>query len=179
MSAVVEIIGKQFFVKVGDRFLVDRIQGEAETVLEYTNVLVLMNGEETTVGTPYVANASVQVKIVKQCRGKKLRIVKHKRRKHYKKTQGHKQDLTLIEVTEIIGELAQKAQAKATTKEKVADKPKATAKEKVADKPKTADRAKTIEEPKVAAKVAKKPMATDSTTKTTKKESSSKETSES
>ena len=150
MRAVVNIIGKQYKVQSGDRFLVDRIKGEENTEVIFEEVLMTIDGDSITTGVPLIADAVVTAKIAKQCRGKKIKIVKFKRRKNYKKTQGHRQDLTLIEIIGISkAEIAKKAATAASTKDTAAkvEKP-ITEKAKVAKK-----------QPAVKASATKKPVA--------------------
>ena len=92
--------------------------------------------QQISVGTPYVEKQAVTATLVKHCRAKKIKIVKFKRRKHYKKSQGHRQDLSLIEITSVGA--VKSAATKPTTKSNTtatASKPvtKSTSKEKTTD----------------------------------------------
>ena len=76
------------------------------------------DGDKATVGTPLVAGASVAGEVVEQTRGDKIRIFKKKRRKHYQRTAGHRQHLTVVKITDILADGAKKAAPKAAAKAK-------------------------------------------------------------
>ena len=99
--AVVETGGKQYRIKAGDVFDVERLDGEAGTKITLDRVLAISNGTELTVGTPVVAGASVAAEIVDQHRGEKVINYKKKRRKGYHRTVGHRQELTRVRVQSI------------------------------------------------------------------------------
>lgn len=99
--AVVETGGKQYRIKTGDVFDVERLEGEAGTKITLDRVLAISNGTELTVGTPVVAGASVAAEIVDQHRGEKVINYKKKRRKGYHRTVGHRQELTRVRVQSI------------------------------------------------------------------------------
>ncbi len=104
MYALVEILGKQYKAVEGETIQVDYIAGgEAGTALEYETVLAVVNEENATFGTPYVADAMVQATLVGDIRGEKIRVFKKKRRKGYRRTQGHRQRYTVITIDKIIG----------------------------------------------------------------------------
>src|SRR4051812_1901317 len=98
MYAVVKTGGKQYRVSAGQKFKVEQIAADvgAEVVLD--QVLCLGNGEDMTMGAPLVSGASVTAKIVAHGRGDKVHIFKMRRRKHYRKSQGHRQNYTEIEI---------------------------------------------------------------------------------
>lgn len=91
MYAVIKSGGKQHRVRVGERLKVELIKAEKGEVLKIEDVLMVVNGEAITIGQPVVAGASVEAEVLEHGRGKKIRIVKHRRRKHYHKEQGHRQ----------------------------------------------------------------------------------------
>jgi large subunit ribosomal protein L21 len=101
MYAVVEIGGRQYRVSPGDTIEVEKLAGESGEAVTFTNVLLLGNGSEVAIGTPRLANTHVEAQIVAQKRGKKLIIFKHKRRKGYRRKQGHRQPLTAVKIVEI------------------------------------------------------------------------------
>lgn len=101
MYAVIVTGGKQYRVKEGETIQVEKLDAETGVSIKFDNVLILSNGESITVGAPYVKNCSVQAEVVSHGRGKKIRIVKMKRRKHHIKTMGHRQDYTEIKITKI------------------------------------------------------------------------------
>jgi large subunit ribosomal protein L21 len=103
MYAVLKTGGKQYRVAAGDKLKVEEIAGEVGSEVVLGEVLLVANGEDVTMGTPLVAGASVTAKIVGHGRGEKVRIYKMRRRKHYRKTQGHRQNYTEIEILGIAG----------------------------------------------------------------------------
>lgn len=104
MYALVEILGKQYKAVEGETVQIDYIVGgEAGTALEYESVLAVVKDEDATFGTPYVANAKVQATLVGDIKGEKIRIFKKKRRKGYRRTQGHRQRYSLITIDKIVG----------------------------------------------------------------------------
>lgn len=103
MYAVIKTGGKQYTVNEGDKFKVEKLSGEIGAKIELTDVLCLGDGSGIKVGAPLVENAKVVCKITGQGRGKKIIVFKKKRRKGYKKKQGHRQSYTEIEVSKITG----------------------------------------------------------------------------
>ncbi len=101
MYAVIKTGGKQYRVSEGDRLRVETIAGEPGDELSLTEVLMLGNADDVTVGAPLVSNASVSAKVVAHGREKKIRIIKFKRRKHYRRQMGHRQNYTELEITGI------------------------------------------------------------------------------
>ena len=102
MNAIIETGGKQYPVSPGQRIKVERLDGEVGGEVELDRVLLISDDESTTVGTPTVEGAKVTGKIVAQGRAKKLIVYKMKRRKKYRRKQGHRQYFTEIEVTDIV-----------------------------------------------------------------------------
>jgi large subunit ribosomal protein L21 len=103
MYAVVKTGGKQYRVTAGEKLRVEQLAADigAEVVLD--QVLFMANGEDVTMGTPLVTGATVTAKVVGHGRGDKVRIFKMRRRKHYRKSQGHRQNFTEIEILGITG----------------------------------------------------------------------------
>ena len=100
MYAVVKTGGKQYKVTVGEKLNVEQIPAELESQVEL-EVLMIADGDKVTVGAPTVSGAKVVAKIVAHGRGEKVRIFKMRRRKHYQKRQGHRQNYTRIEIVSI------------------------------------------------------------------------------
>ena|SRR3990167_1099674 len=100
VQAVIETGGKQYLVSAGEKVLVGNLEGEAGAEIAFDRVL-LVHGEQTSVGTPYVNGAKVTGKIVAQEKGDKIVIYTYKRRKGYHKKKGHRQQLTRVEITAI------------------------------------------------------------------------------
>ncbi len=101
MYAVVQTGGKQYRLGVGDNVRVEKLAGELGEVVELPKVLVIGDGEKVSIGDPVIAGASVKAEIVGHGRDKKIRVFKMKRRKKYRRTQGHRQSFTQLRVTEI------------------------------------------------------------------------------
>ena len=109
MFAVIKTGGKQYRVSAGDEFTVEKLAGEAGETIQFDQVLML-GGEETTVGAPLVAGAVVTAEVVGQTRGPKVITFHKRRRKHgSKRTRGHRQHLTTVRITEILADGAAKA----------------------------------------------------------------------
>lgn len=98
MYAVIKTGGKQYKVAVGGKLRVEKLPIEAGGTVEIKDVLLVADGDNITVGTPLVAGASVQATVLGHGRGDKIRIFKMRRRKHYRKTQGHRQNYTEIRI---------------------------------------------------------------------------------
>ncbi|HAD36283.1 MAG: 50S ribosomal protein L21 [Gammaproteobacteria bacterium] len=101
MYAVVRTGGKQYRLGVGDSVKVEKLPDEVGNIVELSQILMVSDGSEVKVGTPLVAGASVKAEIVGHGRDKKIRVFKMKRRKQYRRTQGHRQAFTQLKITEI------------------------------------------------------------------------------
>lgn len=102
MFAVVKTGGKQYKVSPGDVLLVEKLEGEAGTAIRFSDILMYGDEHGATVGAPVVANAAVNATIREQTRGDKIIVFKKKRRQGYRRTAGHRQDLTVLTIEEII-----------------------------------------------------------------------------
>ncbi len=103
MYALVEIKGKQYKAEKGRILRVDRIDSEKGDSLEFDKVLMLSNDSDVRIGTPFVEGIKVQGSVEDQIKDKKVIVFKYKKRKNYRRTQGHRQQYTLIKVNDIIG----------------------------------------------------------------------------
>ena len=101
MYAVVRTGGKQYRLGVGDSVKVEKLSDEVGNIVELSQILMVSDVGELKVGTPLVTGASVKAEIVGHGRNKKIRVFKMKRRKKYRRTQGHRQAFTQLKVTEI------------------------------------------------------------------------------
>lgn len=101
MYAVIKSGGKQHRVSVGETLKVELLKSESGESITIDDVLMVVNGSDIKIGEPTVAGASVVAEIITHGRGKKVRIVKHRRRKHYHKEQGHRQWYTELKITAI------------------------------------------------------------------------------
>ena len=101
MYAVVKTGGKQYRVAPGQKIQVEQIPADIGSEVVLDAVLLVGDGDAVTVGKPLVAGASVTTKVIAQGRGDKVRIFKMRRRKHYQKHQGHRQNYTELSVESI------------------------------------------------------------------------------
>ena len=101
MYAVIKTGGKQYKVQEGDTIRVEKLDGSEGDNIKLDTVLMLTDGDKVTVGTPLVDGASVSATVKAQGRGKKIRIIKFKRRKNYRKQAGHRQAYTALSITGI------------------------------------------------------------------------------
>lgn len=117
MYAIISVGGKQIKVKEGDTVRVERLPGEAGDTVTLKDVLLIQRDDGTlALGTPTVEGGAVTGSIVNHGRGKKVVIFKHKRRKNYRRKQGHRQDYTALRITGIGVEGVQGRKTKATKK---------------------------------------------------------------
>lgn len=101
MYAIVRTGGKQYQVACGDQVRVEKLEGNVGDTVALEDVLMIVNGDEVTIGQPVVENARVTAKIAEQGRAKKVIIFKKKRRKGYKLKKGHRQSFTALKIEEI------------------------------------------------------------------------------
>ena len=138
MFAVIKTGGKQYRVAKDDIILVERLPGDAGAAVSLDEVLMVGEGQKQTVGAPLVSGASVAATILDQPRSDKIIVFKKNRRKNYRRRAGHRQDLTVLQITDIVAD-GKKAPKKATTEKPAAAKGKAavtkTAKKPVEKKP--------------------------------------------
>jgi large subunit ribosomal protein L21 len=156
MYALVRTGGKQYRVAKDDTILVERIAADegAEVILD--DVVMLGDGDKVTIGTPRVEGAAVSATVVSQTRGPKIIIFRRKRRKNHRRTQGHRQDLTLLKINAI-------AEDGKSLKPKAAPAKKAAAKEEAAPKAAAKKAAAKKAAPKAEAKAAPKKTAAKKT----------------
>jgi large subunit ribosomal protein L21 len=103
MYAVIQTGGKQYRVKSGEQVKVESLAAEVGAAVSFDRVLMLGEGDGVRVGAPFVNGAAVKATVVAQGRGEKIRIFKLRRRKHFAKTQGHRQGFTELRIDEIVG----------------------------------------------------------------------------
>ena len=101
MYAVIQTGGKQYRVSQGDTVKVEKLGADEGASVELDKVLMLADGEDIKVGTPYVEGGKVIATVKSHGRGKKVKIIKFRRRKHHMKRQGHRQWYTELEITGI------------------------------------------------------------------------------
>ena len=102
MYAVIKTGGKQYRVAANDKILIEKLEGAAGDRVNFTEVLMVSNGGTVDIGAPFLAGATVVGEIEKQARGPHIIIFKKRRRKHYRRRNGHRQDLTAVTITEIL-----------------------------------------------------------------------------
>jgi len=101
MFAVVDIAGQQFNVEENTKYYVPRLDNDVDTEVTFDSVLLFNDGKETKIGLPTVDGMKVTAKVLEHLKDEKVIVFKKKRRKSYKKKNGHRQQLTRIEVTKI------------------------------------------------------------------------------
>lgn len=101
MIAVIKTGGKQYTVKEGDVFNVEKLDGDTGTNYTFNEVLLITDDKKTTVGSPFIKGAGVEVEIVAHGKADRVYIFKKKRRKDYRKRQGHRQHFTKVKVAKI------------------------------------------------------------------------------
>ena len=101
MKAVIVTGGKQYTVAEGDVVFVEKLGAEAETTVKFDQVLAVLDGENTKIGTPVVEGAAVEAKVIKNGKGKKIVVFKYKAKKNEKSKMGHRQPYTKVEITKI------------------------------------------------------------------------------
>ena len=103
MYAVVKTGGKQYRVQSGESVRVESLPAEVGAAVSFDEVLMVGEGDSVRVGTPFVAGAKVSATVVAHGRGEKVRIFKMRRRKHFQKSQGHRQGYTEVRIDDIQG----------------------------------------------------------------------------
>ena len=101
MYAVIKTGGKQYRVATNDVVIVERLAGEVGGTIEFAEVLML-GGDEPKVGTPLVAGAKVTGTVLEQGRGEKIIVFKKRRRKNYRRRNGHRQYQTVVRIADIV-----------------------------------------------------------------------------
>ena len=101
MYAVIVTGGKQYKVSEGDTLFIEKLNAEEGAAVTFDQVLVAGEGENVKLGAPTVEGATVEAKVVKNGRSKKIYVFKMKRKKNYRRKQGHRQPFTKVEITKI------------------------------------------------------------------------------
>tara|TARA_Y100000741_G_scaffold39558_1_gene27610 strand:- start:1433 stop:1834 length:402 start_codon:yes stop_codon:yes gene_type:complete len=120
MFAIINIAGKQFRVEEGDQIKVPHLSTDVGKSLAFDKVLLINDGKKVQLGSPLLSNASISATVVEHGRGKKIRIFKKKRRKGYRRNNGHRQNYSLIKIDSISTTSKKKSTKK--TKEKTSKK---------------------------------------------------------
>ncbi len=103
MYAVIETGGKQYRVQEGDVLFIEKVAGNEGESLSFDKILLVSNGEEVKVGKPYVDGVTVTGNIVEHGKARKIVVYKFKRKKDYRKKQGHRQPYTKVKIEKING----------------------------------------------------------------------------
>lgn len=103
MYAVIKTGGKQYRVEPGQTIRVEKLDGDKGTKLDISDVLLVADGDQVRVGTPNVSGVKVAAEIVGQEKGEKLLVFKFRRRKAYRRKNGHRQNYTALKITAING----------------------------------------------------------------------------
>ena len=115
MFAVIKTGGKQYRVKQGDKLRVESLNADEGETVSLDQVLMAGDGADVAIGNPLISNASVSATVVSHGRGKKVDIVKFRRRKHYRRQMGHRQNYTELEITAINGVSAGSSSSSSTS----------------------------------------------------------------
>ncbi len=98
MYAVIKTGGKQYRVCAGDKLKIEKLDAEIGSEVTFDQVLMVGEGADVKVGAPMLAGATVKATVLNQARGEKIHIFKMRRRKHYRKSQGHRQSFTEVQI---------------------------------------------------------------------------------
>ena len=101
MYAIVETGGKQYQVEEGRYVDIEKLEGDVDAKVTFDNIVMIVNGKKSKVGQPYVSGASVEGKILKQDKAKKIIVFKQRPKKGYRKKQGHRQEFTRVMISKI------------------------------------------------------------------------------
>ena len=101
MYAVIKAGGKQYKVSAGEKLRIESVPADVGAEITLDQVLLVADGDNVTMGTPLVSGAAVKAKVLSHGRGEKIKIFKLRRRKHYRKTLGHRQNYTEIQISGI------------------------------------------------------------------------------
>lgn len=101
MYAIIESCGKQYKVAEGDVVFFEKLEAEEGKKVSFNNVVLVSDGKKIEVGAPYVKGVKVEGKVVAHGKAKKILVYKYKAKKNYRRTQGHRQPYTKVEITKI------------------------------------------------------------------------------
>ena len=103
MYAIIDSCGKQYKVSEGDVVFFEKLDAEEGKTLSFDNVVLVSDGKDVKIGTPYVKGAKVEGTVVAHGKGNKILVYKYKAKKNYRRTQGHRQPYTKVEIKSIVG----------------------------------------------------------------------------
>ena len=162
MYAVIKTGGKQYRVENGDIIEVEKLPADAGSTISLSPVLMFNDDKASKVGNPVIEGAAVSAEVLEQTRGDKIIVFKKKRRKGYRRTIGHRQDLTVLKITDVTGKSkgtsTKTAKAKVTTDD-VPDTKKASESKVTESKTVSAEKKPAAKKPAAKKAAAKKPAA--------------------
>ena len=103
MYAIIDSCGKQYKVSEGDVVFFEKLDAEEGKSVSFDNVVLVSDGKDVKIGTPYVKDAKVEGTVVAHGKGNKILVYKYKAKKNYRRTQGHRQPYTKVEIKSIVG----------------------------------------------------------------------------
>ena len=103
MYAIIESCGRQYKVQEGDVIFFEKLDTEEGKKVTFDNVVLVSDGKDVKVGAPYVKGAKVEGEVVAHGKGKKILVYEMKAKKNYRRTQGHRQPYTKVEIKSIVG----------------------------------------------------------------------------
>ena len=103
MYAIIDSCGKQYKVSEGDVVFFEKLDVEEGKAVSFDNVVLVSDGKDVKIGTPYVKGAKVEGTVVAHGKGNKILVYKYKAKKNYRRTQGHRQPYTKVEIKSIVG----------------------------------------------------------------------------
>src|SRR5687768_5722081 len=107
MYAIIKTGGKQYKVAPGDVIRIEKLSAAEGETVAFDQVLMLADGDKVQVGTPLLAGQTVAASVLRHGRGDKIEVIKFRRRKHYRKQTGHRQDYTEVSITNVGGKTAE------------------------------------------------------------------------
>ena len=116
MYAIIETCGKQYKVSKGDIVFFEKLEAEEGKNVTFDKVILVSNDNDVQIGNPYVTGITVEGKVVSHGKGKKILVFKYKAKKNYRRTKGHRQPYTKVEITEIKSSTAKKEATVAAAK---------------------------------------------------------------
>lgn len=125
MYAVLKSVGKQFKVSPGDVLKMDKIEGNVGDLISFKDIVAVGNGDKFELGSPAVQGAEVSAKLLHQTRDDKIRVFRKNRRKHFQRTKGHRQYITILKVMSIKSSIGEEI-FKEPVKKVAAEAPKET-----------------------------------------------------
>jgi large subunit ribosomal protein L21 len=106
MFAIIKTGGRQYRVQEGDVLSVERLPAEGKKTFLFNQVLLITDGQEVLLGTPFVEKAAVRAEVIENYKDEKVIVFKKKRRKQYRRTRGHRQELTRVKILNIVSDVA-------------------------------------------------------------------------